>query len=54
MDRELIEATDGVIKSSCLWIIGYQIQNPGNMIIYILSAVRLRIEPAVTPLCIDG
>ena len=53
-DREPTEATNTVIRSSCLQIIGYHIQNPGNMIMYILSVVRLRIEPAVAPLCIDG
>ena len=53
MDRELTEATDTVIRSSCMQIIGHHIQNPGNMIMYILSVVRLRIEPAVAPLCID-
>ena len=48
-DRELIEATDTVIRSSCMQIIGYHIQNPGNTIMYILSVVRLRIRPAVAP-----
>ena len=50
---ESTEATDTVIRSSCMPIIGYHIQNPGNMIMYILSVVRLRIGPAVAPLCID-
>ena len=53
IDRELTEATDAYIRSSYMWIIGYHIQNPGNTIMYILSAVRLRIKPAVAPLCID-
>ena len=41
------------LGSSCMWIIGYYIQNAGNMIMYILSVVRFRIKPAVVPLCID-
>ena len=53
MDRELTEATYAVIRSSCMWIIGYHIQNPGNTMMYILSVKRLRIEPAVAPPCID-
>ena len=53
MDGELTEATDAVIRSSCMWIIGYHIQNPGNTIMYILFVVRLRIKPAVAPLIID-
>ena len=53
MDRESIEATDAVIRSSCMQIIGYHIQNPGNMIMYMLSVLILRIKPAVAPLCID-
>ena len=53
MDREMAEAADAVIRSSFMWIIGYHIQNPGNMIMYILSLVRLRIRPAAAPLCID-
>ena len=52
-DGELTEATAAVIRSSSMWIIGHHIQNPGNMIMYILSVVRLRIELAVAALCID-
>ena len=50
---ESTEATDAVIMSSCMQFIGYHIQNPGNMIMYISSVVRLRIKPAVALLCID-
>ena len=50
IDGELTEATNAVIRSSCMWIIGKYIQNPGNMIINILSVVRLRIKLAVAPL----
>ena len=32
MDRELTEATDTVKSSSCIWIIGDNLQNPGNAI----------------------
>ena len=53
MDGELKESKDTVIRSSCMWIIGYHIQNPGNIIMHILSVVRIGIKPAVAPLCID-
>ena len=53
MDGKSTEATDTVIRNSYMWIIEEHIQNPGNMIMYILSVVRLGIEPAVAPLCVD-
>ena len=48
MDRELTEATDAVISSSCMWIIGIHFQNPGNTEMYIISVVRLRVRPDIT------
>ena len=32
MDGEWTEATNTVKCSSCIWIIGYKFQNPGNTI----------------------
>ena len=32
MDGELTEATDTVKSSSCIWIIGYNLQNPATVI----------------------
>ena len=32
MDGELTEARDTVKSSSCIWINGYKLQNPGNAI----------------------
>ena len=52
-DRESTEATDAVIRSCCMHIIGYNIQHPGNTIMYILSVVRFRIGLAVAPVYID-
>ena len=46
MDRELTKAAVTVIRSSCMWIIQ---ESSTTLIMYILSVVRLRIEPAVTP-----
>ena len=48
MDRESTEAEDTVIISSCMWIIGIHLQNPGNREMYIISVVRLRIGPDIT------
>ena len=45
MDGESTEATDAVISSSCMQIIGMNFQNPGNTEMYIISVVRLRIRP---------
>ena len=47
MDGELTEATDVVISSSCMQIIGIHFQNPGNTEMYIISVVRLRIGPDI-------
>ena len=49
MDGELTEATDAVISSSCMQIIVMYFQNPGNIEMYIISVVRLRIRPGITP-----
>ena len=48
MDRELTEAKDAVISSSCMQIIGIHFQNPGNTEMYIISVVRLMIRPDIT------
>ena len=47
-DRELTEAADAHISSSCMWIIGIHFQNPGNTEMYIISVLRLRIGPDFT------
>ena len=54
MDGESTEATDTVISSSYMQIIGIHFQNPGNTEMYIISVVRLRIGPDITtPAWID-
>ena len=50
MGGELTEATDAVISSYCMQIIGIHFQNPWITEMYILSVVRLRIRPDVTTL----
>ena len=47
MDRELAEAADAAISSSCIQIIGIHLQNPGNTEMYIISVVRLRVGPDI-------
>ena len=47
MDRELTEAADAVINTSCMQIIGIDFQNPGNTEMYVISVVRLRIRPDI-------
>ena len=53
MGGESTEAADAGIRSSCLWDHWITHPNPGNMIMYILSVVQLKIKPAVAPICID-
>ena len=48
-DGEPTEATDATISSSCMWIIGIKLQNPGNTEMSIISIVRLRTGPDITP-----
>ena len=42
------KATDAVISSSCMWIIDFHFQNPGNTEMYIIPVVRLKIGPDTT------
>ena len=39
--------------SSCIWIIGKFIQNPGNTEMHMTSAARLRLAPHTTTMKID-
>ena len=52
-DRESTEATDAVISSSCMQIIGIHFQNPGNTEMYITSVVKIRIWPDITNLSMN-